>query len=476
MNALDSLKYFTPELILTATGFLVLAFDLVSRSKRWLGYLSLAGVLCALTSALMQIPGKPLPLFYGFFEIDPLSVFFRILALGILGITILMALSHKGIPPSQEGELYALLPFIGIGLAMMAASVNLLMIYISIEFVSLTSYILAGFQKKDLFSNEASLKYLLFGSVASAAMLYGISLLFGLTGTLDLANINVMLLGRSGGSAALLLIAVSLFFIGLAFKISAAPFHMWAPDVYTGAPTPIAGFLTVGPKALGFAILLRVLFTALPVLGKECSLLFGVLSALTMTVGNVLAVSQNNIKRLLAYSSIAQAGYILMGIAAANTIGKEGILFYIAAYALTNLGAFTVVIIASNNFDTEDIRSYAGLGKRAPFLAAALTFYFVSLAGIPPIAGYFGKVLVFAGAIEQNLVALAVIAAVNSAIAVYYYFRIVKEMYLAEPADVAPVVKPIPALIAVAVTFAGVILLGIAPSPLLHWVSRSLFF
>ncbi|HNV85471.1 MAG TPA: NADH-quinone oxidoreductase subunit N [Candidatus Omnitrophota bacterium] len=475
MNAVQSLAHFIPESILIVTGFLILVLDLFSKPKRWLGWLALAGTTGALAYAAATIPGNTLPLFYGYFTIDPFSVFFRITALVIITVTILMALAHKGTPPKQEGELYALLAFIGTGLILMAASTNLLMIFISIEFVSLTSYILAGFEKHEGASNEASLKYLLFGSVASATMLYGMSLLFGLTGSVELNGIRDALAG-CGNTGPLLLIAMALLFVGLSFKISAAPFHMWAPDVYTGAPTPIAGFLTVGPKAMGFAILLRVLFIALPALQKEWSSLFAVLSALTMTVGNIAAVSQTNIKRLLAYSSIAQAGYILMGIAAANAIGLEGILFYIAAYALTNLGAFTIVIVVVNQSKSEEISSFAGLAKRSPFIAASLAVFFVSLAGIPPLAGYFGKVLVFAGVIEQKLVALAVIAAVNSAIAAFYYFKVVKEMYLTEPADSVPAERPFPAVLATAIAFLAIAAIGIFPAPLLHWASRSLIF
>jgi len=475
MTAVQSLSHFIPESVLIATGFLVLILDLFSKPKRWLGWLTLAGTLGALGWAVATIPGETLPLFYGYFTIDPFSIFFRIIAFGIITITILISLAHKQTPPRQEGELYALLAFIGTGLMMLAASTNLLMIFISIEFVSLTSYILAGFEKHEGASNEASLKYLLFGSVASATMLYGMSLLFGLTGTIELNGIRNAL-ATGGNAGPILLIAMSLLLVGFSFKVSAAPFHMWAPDVYTGAPTPIAGFLTVGPKALGFAVLLRVLFTALPALQNEWSTIFAVLSALTMTIGNIAAVSQTNIKRLLAYSSIAQAGYILMGVAAASTIGLEGILFYVAVYALTNLGAFTVVIVVSNQFKNEEIRSFAGLAKRSPFFAASLAVCFISLAGIPPLAGYFGKVLVFAGVIEQKLITLAVIAAVNSAVAAFYYFKVVKEMYLSEPADPAPLQKSFPATLAIVIAFLAIAVLGIFPAPLLHWASHSLIF
>jgi NADH-quinone oxidoreductase subunit N len=473
MNALESLPWFLPELILIGAGFLILLADLVLPAKKFLALIALAAIAGA--ACAIRAPETPLPLFYGYFVLDSYSVFFKLVSLFIVAITILMALSYVGIPSRQEGELYALLSFLAVGLIMMGSSTNLLMIFLSIEYVSILSYVLAGFQKFDRASNEASLKYLLFGSVASGAMLYGMSLLFGLTGTIELEGIRTAIV-EGPISPTLLLVAASLVLVGLSFKISAAPFHMWAPDVYTGAPTPVTAFLTVGPKALGFAVLLRVLLTSLTALKSEWSMILAGISALTMTVGNLLAISQTNIKRLLAYSSIAQAGYILMGVAVSNAIGLEGVLVYLVAYALTNLGAFVIVILAGNQFKTDDIESYAGLAKRSPFLAVALTLFFISLAGIPPLAGYIGKFFVFASAIEGGFIALAVIAAVNSAMAAYYYFKVVKQMYFAEPRDPGPVAQPIPLAVALMVTLVGILLLGIYPLPLIALAQASLSF
>lgn len=472
MNAIESLRFFLPELILISTGFLVLLLDLFSPKKKWLGYLTLVGIV--VSAFFIRPPVAPMPLFFGFFRVDMYSFFFKIAALGIVAITVLMSLAYEGIPPRQEGELYSLLAFLGTGLILMGSASNLLMIFISIEFVSITSYVFAGFQKYDQRSNEASLKYLLFGSVASGVMLYGMSLLLGLTGTMELAGIREIVSRAS--STPLLLLALTLLLVGFAFKISAAPFHMWAPDVYTGSPTPVAAFLTVGPKALGFAILIRVLLTSFSSLIMDWRIVLAVLSALTMTIGNVIAVSQTNIKRLLAYSSIAQAGYMLMGVVVSTQVGLSGVLVYLIAYALTNLGAFTVVIIAANHFKTEDIDSYAGLAKRAPFLALALTVFFISLAGIPPVAGYIGKFFVFASVIQGNFLALAVIAALNSAVAVFYYFKVVKQMYFSEPYDVSPIPEPFPLMAALIITFAGVLAVGIFPAPLIELARASLSF
>lgn len=472
MNALDSLPFFIPELILIAAGFLVLVLDLFVPNKKALGYLTLAGIL--VSAFFVRTPSAPMPLFFGYFLLDAYSVFFKMAALGILAITILMTLAYKGISSKQEGEMYALIAFLGMGLILMGTASNLLMIFLSIEFVSLTSYILTGFRKRDTQSNEAALKYLLFGSVASGVMLYGMSLIFGLTGTMELQGIKEAI--SASALNHLILLALVLLMVGLLFKVSAAPFHMWAPDVYTGAPTPVAAFLTVGPKALGFAVLLRVLMTAFTPFILYWSGLLAAVAAITMTFGNVIAISQTNIKRLLAYSSIAQAGYILMGAAAASELGLSGVLIYVAAYALTNLGAFAVVILVADHFGSEDIESYAGLGKRAPFLAAALTVFFISLAGIPPLAGYIGKFYMFAGAMKGHFYCLAVIAALNSAVAAFYYFKVVKQMYFAEPKDAVPMAKPLPLMTAVVITFAGVLILGIFPSPLIELARRSLPF
>lgn len=472
MNVLASLPFFITETILIAAGFLILLLDLFVRNKKALGWLALAGIL--VSAFFVRVPAEPQQLFFGHFLVDPFSVFFKIAVLGIMAMTVLMTLAYKALPPKQEGEMYAILSFLGVGLIMMGSASNLLMIFISIEFVSLTSYILAGFEKKNPKSNEAALKYLLFGSVASGVMLYGMSLIFGLTGTTDLLGIKDAV--SASALNHLLLLAMVLLMVGFAFKISAAPFHMWAPDVYTGAPTPVTAFLTVGPKALGFAVLLRVLMTAFTPFIFYWSAILAALAALTMTFGNVIAVSQTNIKRLLAYSSIAQAGYILMGAVAATQIGLSGVLIYIVAYAFTNLGAFVVVIIAANHFGTEDIESYAGLAKRSPFLAAALTVFFISLAGIPPLAGFIGKFYVFAGIIQGHFYALAVIAALNSAVAAFYYFKVVKQMYFTEPKDCAPLAKPFPLMAALWIAFAGVFILGICPSPLIELARVSLSF
>ena len=478
MNAVQSLPYFIPELILLGTAFAVLLLDLFISNKKLIGALALAGLLASL--AFARYPREAYPLFYGFFVLDPFSYFFKVAALGIVAISLLASLAYE--PPSPEGkpaalayfgEFTSLFLFLAFGLILMGSSNNLLMIFLSIEFVSILSYLLVGFLKRNSKSKEAALKYLLFGSVSSGVMLYGMSLLFGLTGAIDLNAIQVKLSAVSV-SPALVLAALLLVMVGLGFKISMAPFHMWAPDVYEGAPTPVTGFLTVGPKALGFAVILRVLQTTFLSFYPKWSLLLVALSMLTMTIGNVVAISQTNIKRLLGYSSIAQAGYILMGLAVSNQTGLTGVLIYLAAYAFTNLGAFLCVIMASNALASDEIESYAGLSERSPFLALALTLFLLSLAGIPPLAGFIAKFYVFASAIEGRFFTLAIVAALNSAVAAFYYFKIVRLMYLVPSPTHEPLPRPLPILVALVITLVGILLIGIFPSPLIQFVERVL--
>lgn len=471
MNIIESLRYFIPESVLTAGAFIVLFLDLFLKNKKWVGAAAL--IVLAVSAGVSSMPQDSYSLFNGFFHLDPFTHFFRLAALGIAAVTILVSSSYRSLGKNEEGEYYSLLLFMALGLILMAASSNLLMIFLSIEFVSILSYLLVGFLKKDPRAKEAAVKYLLFGSLVSGIMLYGISLLFGISGSLDLETVG----GNIAASRGLFmpgLIGLVFFLAGLGFKISMAPFHLWAPDVYESAPTPISGFLTVGPKALGFAVLIRVLGTGFPFYNVKWMPLMIFFSILTMTLGNVVAISQTNIKRLLAYSSIAQAGYMLMGICTFNETGLTGVLIYLIAYALTNLGAFTVVIAASNHFGDDAIDSYAGLARRSPFLAASLTLLLLSLAGLPPLGGFIGKFFMFSAAIESKLYTLAVIAAVNSAVAAFYYFRIVRLMYLTPPTHREEVHQGPSLTFAVILLVAATLALGLIPSPVISFVKTVL--
>ena len=459
MNAIESLKYFIPELVLLGGAFVVLTLDFFLKQKKLVGEFALLVIVLAL--CLVQAPAKPLPLFFGMFYLDGFAHFFRYLALAAVGVTLLLSLGYGPLKKRYAGEFYGLFLFMAFALITVAAANNLLMIFLAVEFVSLISYLLVGFLKDDPRSKEAAVKYLLFGSVCSGIMLYGMSLLYGIAGSLELITIGDALFYPPFKPLAIA--AVLFFFTGLGFKISMAPFHMWAPDVYEGAPTPVTAFLTVAPKALGFAVLMRVLSSVFWNFVPVWSPILVILSILTMTVGNITAVSQSNIKRFLAYSSIAQAGYILMGLAVFTTLGNAAILVYLLVYLLTNLGAFAVVTFVGEETRSDSLDAYAGLSQRSPMAAAMLAVFLLSLAGIPPLAGFIGKYYVFAAAIEAKFITLAIVAAVNSVIAAYYYFRVIRLMYLT-PATGPTFSSPSRALtIALWAMFLGVLALGIFP-------------
>ncbi len=459
MHAIESLKYFIPELILLGGAFLTLTMDFFVKQKKLVGEFALLVIVVAL--CLAEAPAKPMSLFFGMFELDAFAHFFRCLALVAVGITILLSLGYAPLQKHYSGEFYGLFLFMAFALILVAAANNLLMIFLAIEFVSLISYLLVGFLKNDPKSKEAAVKYLLFGSVCSAVMLYGMSLLYGAAGSLELPAIGNALFYAPFKPLAIA--AVLFFFVGLGFKISMAPFHMWAPDVYEGAPTPVTAFLTVAPKALGFAVLIRVLDMIFWNFRGIWSPVLVILSILTMTIGNITAVSQSNIKRFLAYSSIAQAGYILMGLAVFTMLGRGAILIYLLAYLLTNLGAFAVVLFVGGETRSDSLDAYAGLSQRSPLAAAMLTIFLLSLAGLPPLAGFIGKYYVFAAAIQVKFITLTIFAAINSVVAAYYYFRIIRLMYLT-PATGPAFATPSKALtIVLWGLFLSVLAMGIFP-------------
>jgi NADH-quinone oxidoreductase subunit N len=361
-----------------------------------------------------------------------------------------------------------------LGMMLMAAATDLISIFIAIELTSISLYILVGFLK-DPKSTEASLKYLLLGAIASAILLYGMALVFGFTGKTQLGEIAQVIQAMSPQTLLAspgLVLGMVLLVAGFGFKIAAIPFHMWVPDVYEGAPTPITAYLSVASKAAGFAIILRVFYSSFGFpnwLSLDWGLIFAVLSAIGMTLGNVVAIPQANIKRMLGYSSIAQAGYLMVGIAAvglspaADVIGRSSVLFFLASYALTNLGAFIAIIAISNKLDSDLIDDYSGMGRRAPLLALALTLCLISLIGMPPAAGFMAKFYIFSGAVQHGLLWLVVIAVINSVISAYYYLRVVKVMWLGEPASEEKVPSSGALRLALSLSILGVLFLGIIP-------------
>ncbi len=449
LKNIESLLYFIPEILLVVFAAAVIIFDLIvkDRESDKVAYLALVGLGCSLLAILItnSIIGtdEPRNLFFGMIRLDEFAIFFKILLILATSATILFSLRSEELDVKLKGEYFALLLAVTFGMFLMASSTNLLMIFISLETVSLTSYILAGFLTHSPRSSEAAFKYITYGAVASGTMLFGLSLIFGMTGTGDLAEIGERLpeVLASGEVTALgLLIAITFILAGIGYKIASVPFHMWSPDVYEGAPIPITAFLSVASKAAGFALFLRFFYSGFKAPGildsVDWGLLLAVVSALTMTVGNLAALPQRNVKRLLAYSSIAHGGYLLMGGVLLTSDGLSAILFYLIVYLFMNLGAFYVVILVANDSGSEMIEGFRGLSSRSPLIASAMMIFLISLTGIPPFAGFFGKFFLFKAVIDidSGFYWLAFIGLLNSVISLYYYARIIKAMYF-ESAD-----------------------------------------
>lgn len=467
MTASQILSLLSPQLLLLLAALLVFALDLFwgQRRKGWLPYVALLGLAGTLV-ATVRLWGRQEALFEGLFMVDPFALFFQIIAVLATGLVILTSIGYFEGKTPYQGEFYGLLLLTGLAITLMAGAADLIMLYISLEVLSITSYVLTGFLHQDHKSSEAALKYFLYGAAASSVMLYGMSFLYGITGSTNLAQIAAELT-LAGSFDGLTLSAVVLLLVGFGFKISAVPFHQWAPDVYEGAPTPFTAFLSVASKAAGFAILLRVFLTALPDFRVDWIALVMTLSILTMTLGNLVAIFQKNIKRMLAYSSIAQAGYILIGLACWDPVrsapgvgGISGVLFYLLAYLFTNLGAFTVVIAVERAIGSNEISDYAGLMRRNPWLAVALFIFFISLVGLPPTGVFVGKLLIFSEAIRLRYYWLAIIGVVNGVISLYYYYGVLRRVFFLPPADETPIVASLPLRVALAVAL--VMTLGMA--------------
>ncbi len=491
---------FWPEILLTAAILLVVIAGLLTKDPRETAYPALLGLAGAggISASLFYL--HKAPLFYGMIALDPFAVFFKVVFLLAAFLVVLFSIRSKDVSRSVSlDEYYVTLLGTTLGMCLMASSLNLLMIYISLEVVSLTSYILSASLRENRRSSEAGLKYSLYGAVASGAMIYGMSLLYGATGTLDLPGIAYRL-QTVPEPPMVLALAILLILVGFGFKISMVPFHMWAPDVYEGAPTPITAFLSVGPKAAGFAVLVRFLYTAVAAPGAAAGQWFmltgvdwadalGVLAVLTMTLGNFAAIAQKNLKRFLAYSSIAQAGYILLGVVTLSSDGLSAVLFYVGVYLFMNLGAFLVVMVVENTTGTDAMEEYRGLGARAPLLAGAMTVFLFALTGIPPLSGFIGKVLLFGSLIKGGLYWLAVAGVLNSVVSLYYYAAVVKKMYLeTAPANPSPEANsspeanfggppiPLTALdrLLLAALLVPTILFGVWPTPLMRLAAFSL--
>lgn len=470
----NSIAAWWPELILSAAALLAaLAGAWTRRAQPALGIAVLA--VAAAAGALSKSPVPPATdVFFGFILCDSFSLMFRWFALAVTFLVLLMAAgSTKDVRTDCRGEYFSLILFVCVGLMLMAEASHLLMAYLAMEMVSLSSYLLVGLVDSRR-SAEAGLKYLLFGALASAMMLFGMSLLFGLTGQLSFPAISLAAYGLIGITSRAATLAIVLMLVGLAFKISMVPFHQWTPDAYEGAPTPVAALLSVGPKAAALALLMRLTAALSPFWSTLVPLLL-VLTAATMTVGNLIALVQSNIKRLLAYSTIGQVGYMLLAFTASTTESREALFVYLAAYLFMNLGAFACVTAVAAETGSESIEAFRGLARRSPALAAATAVFFLSLAGLPPLFGFIGKFLIFKAALENGLVWLVIVAAVNSAIALYYYVIVIRRMYFdASLGQSSPVPVGFSLKLAIVACVVATLALGLYPAPVLDWVRGSL--
>jgi NADH-quinone oxidoreductase subunit N len=476
----ESLILLSPQLLLLVWALLVLGLDLVVKeAKDRLAYLALAGFVPPLAAAIYLLAqGTNQSLLSNMVRVDAFSLYFAVIACMAVGLVILASMEYMKSRTRYRGEFYGLLLLAALAMTLMAASTNLIMIYLSIEFMSLTSYVLVGYFRDDPKSSEGGLKYFLFGAVTSSLMLYGMSLMYGATGTTDLAEIAAALSGMNATMPPmrwLILPAILLMLAGFSFKMALVPFHQWSPDAYEAAPTPVATLLSVGPKAMGFSILLRVLLTAVPQFQFDWVAILMGISLVTMTLGNLTAIRQTNIKRMLAYSSIAQAGYILVGIVSIVpfTVGIHGVLLYLMAYLFTNAGAFIAVIAFSHVTNSDEIGDYAGLVRRAPALAAVMVVFFMSLAGLPPTAGFVGKLFVFGAAVQAGYYYLAIIGVLNSVISVVYYFNVIRLMFFQAPASEERLSLPRFPMAAVVICVVLVMIIGLYPQPLIDLVSQS---
>ena len=479
MSSID-LHAALPEIILTSALLLILCVDLFlpEERKSWNGVLAIAGVAGSLV-ALFSLVGERKTTFAGMFVIDSYALLFKFLFLTVAVIVILISADYiEENTRSAQGEFYFLLLSSFLGMLLMASARDLIMLFVALELVSAPGFLVAGFRKKDARSNEAAIKFFLFGVLSTAIMLFGMSMIYGVTRATNLTDIAVALEGR--GDDPLVFASILLILAGFGFKVSAVPFHFWAPDTYEGSPIPVAAFLSVASKAAGFAGMLSLMFVGFIHQTEVWATGFAILAILTMTIGNVVAMQQTNIVRLLAYSSIAQAGYMLLPFGVVEGGGPEvlrdafsGALTYILIYSFMNIGAFAVVIAVSRKRPLNLISDYDGLAQREPGLAAAMAFFLISLAGIPPLAGFWAKFFVFSSAIHGDAAWLAAVMVVNSVIGLYYYLSVASRMYLRPAEDTSPIGVAYPIAVAIVLALVVVIAVGIFPDFFNHFSPRS---
>jgi NADH-quinone oxidoreductase subunit N len=484
LPSLSDFYYLLPEIVLTVGALVLLLADLiVPRDKQSvLAWVALA-VLAATGAALVPVADAHVQVSHGLISVDRFALFFKVIFLLAAALTVLMSVRYLEVEGTRAGEYYFLILCATLGMMFMAGGTDLITLFIGLETMAIAFYILVGFLKPSRRSNEASVKYFLLGAFSLGILLYGMSLLYGLSGSTNLRAIATALVGQERDPR--LVLAVILVVAGMGFKIAAVPFHMWAPDVYEGAPTPITGFLSVGSTAASFAMLLRIFVESLPAMrvslpagmGSSAigwSTLFYVLSVVSMTVGNFAALTQSNVKRMLAYSSISHAGYVLLGVVAGTTRGYTAVLVYLFVYSFMQLGAFAVLaLLRRTDSIGDELKDMNGLFFRNPFAATAMLLFMLSLGGVPPMAGFMGKFWLFGAAIESGYVWLAVIGVLNSAVSLYYYVRIVVFMWLKnEPTGSVPTTSPTYAVV-LGLAVIATVLLGVYPQPLFQFAQSS---
>lgn len=491
-NLIPDLAFIKPEIAVAATLVIIVLFDLIlPKRKNILPYLSIIGLVVTLFLVIQQF-GIDASVFKtssskGMFVTDNFGSFFKVIVLFASLIVVFFSMGSSEVKNASDrhGEYYTLIFGMILGMFFMVSAVDLILIYLSIELLSLSSYVLAGFVKNTIRNSEASLKYVIYGGVSSGIMLFGISLIYGMTGTTNLYNINAIIQLQSFPYITFL-IAGLFILVGMGFKISAAPFHFWTPDVYEGAPLPITAYLSVASKAAGFAILIRFIkivfvgnvdasgnWELLDIIDWKSVVIL--LSILTMTLGNFTALWQDNMKRMLAYSSIAHAGYLLLGLAVMSNEGITAILVYFIVYAFMNLGAFFVVMLIANKTGSENLDDYKGLGKSIPLLGVTLAIFLVSLVGLPPTAGFIGKMVIFIALVDAKMIVVAIIALLNTVVSLYYYIRVLKNLYLVQTEDERPTIKLSLAngILLIFLT-APIIIFGIYFSPIIDFAKSSI--
>ncbi len=464
-----------PEAIVLCTALLILLLDLFVKkeAKAALGWLGLAGIVVA-AFAGYQALGSTEAAFSGTYLVDPFSAYFKFVFYVACGLGILLAINYLKVEDINRGEYYALMLFATCGMMIMSSAGDLITLYLGLELMALSIYILAGFMRRDNRSNEAAIKYLVLGAFSSGIMIYGMSLLYGLSGTTNLSQILAFLRVADKTNPVIFLSMIMLV-VSFGFKVAAAPFHMWVPDVYEGAPTSVTAFMSAGPKVAGFAVLLRVFLYAFEPLRDHTTAILSGLAVLTMAVGNIMALSQTNIKRMLAYSSIAHAGYALVGLAAGGPEGAASVMLYVCIYAVMNMGAFGIVIMLRKSGERgEEITDFAGLGKTNKAAALLMLIFMFSLTGIPPTAGFVGKFYIFKSAVQAGLLWLAVAGVLFSAISAYFYLRIIMIMYMKEPEGSFELSTSPSLALALAISVIAVIVIGVYPTDLLNYARASI--